>query len=188
MIDMKHAERAANLLGATTPNVADVFLRVCEAWNLAESAPSVPEVINRWAPNSPIAPGTTRAAVVAGVVEQLELMRTKCRADQYSDPPQDCDMPFCGCDPLWTEALHAASEAGWLDSREAGKLQLELSNAVKANKEQAAIMAVHAKLILTLKTEVGYWQSHEALARKSYNELLAQIQTMLKPPGTDGNT
>lgn len=60
-----------------------------------------------------------------------------------------------------------------------------------ANKAQAAILSDHARLILTLKTEVGFWQANEALARKSYNELLVQIQMILKPPiapGTDGVT
>jgi len=45
-------------------------------------------------------------------------MECKVRAAGKTDPPQDCDMPFCGCNPAWTEALASAQESGWLPERQ----------------------------------------------------------------------
>lgn len=36
-----------------------------------------------------------------------------CKASATSDPPQDCDAPFCGCNPAWHDAITMLSECGW---------------------------------------------------------------------------
>jgi len=48
-----------------------------------------------------------------------------CAASRgLADPPQDCDMPFCGCNPAWSEALGAAQEAGWISRQDADTLRM----------------------------------------------------------------
>lgn len=37
----------------------------------------------------------------------------KCAALTSADPPQDCDAPFCGCNPEWTKTIEALQELGW---------------------------------------------------------------------------
>jgi hypothetical protein len=37
-----------------------------------------------------------------------------CKANRSADPPQDCDWPHCGCDPVATKVLEALQEEGWL--------------------------------------------------------------------------
>lgn len=56
----------------------------------------------------------------------------KCRASATSDPPVDCDMPFCGCNPAWQEAIAALQECGWLSMREADDLKTQLAAAQAA--------------------------------------------------------
>lgn len=41
-----------------------------------------------------------------------------CRARATADPPQDCDAPFCGCDPAWSYAIELLRESGWLSPEE----------------------------------------------------------------------
>jgi len=41
----------------------------------------------------------------------------KCAATMGFDPPQDCDAPFCGCDPAWTKTIEMLQECGWVDSK-----------------------------------------------------------------------
>lgn len=36
-----------------------------------------------------------------------------CRAHRTADPPQDCDAPFCGCNPAWVQCMEWLIEAGW---------------------------------------------------------------------------
>lgn len=57
-------------------------------------------------------------------IERLEAKTWKCGAQPTADPPQDCDMPFCGCNPAWQDALAAAQESGWLSEREARELRV----------------------------------------------------------------
>lgn len=38
---------------------------------------------------------------------------TTCRAQRTADPPIDCEAPFCGCNPAWTEAIAMLRECGW---------------------------------------------------------------------------
>ena len=36
-----------------------------------------------------------------------------CLVNPYSDPPQDCGAPFCGCNPAWTACIEMLLECGW---------------------------------------------------------------------------
>jgi|SRR5688572_755764 len=64
----------------------------------------------------------------AEVAELREKVKgRRCAATISTDPPSDCDAPFCGCNPEWHVALDAARESGWLNSSEASKLQAELA-------------------------------------------------------------
>lgn len=37
----------------------------------------------------------------------------QCAANHASDPPQDCDAPFCGCNPAWSDCIQMLQECGW---------------------------------------------------------------------------
>jgi hypothetical protein len=63
----------------------------------------------------------------------LAFLEWKCKASPTSDSPQDCDMPFCGCNPYWQDALTSAQEAGWLPTREANALRADLARLEQAN-------------------------------------------------------
>jgi hypothetical protein len=41
----------------------------------------------------------------------------KCMASATSDPPQDCDAPFCGCDPAWSACIEMLQECNLLVDR-----------------------------------------------------------------------
>jgi hypothetical protein len=41
----------------------------------------------------------------------------KCMASATSDPPQDCDAPFCGCDPAWSACIEMLQECNLLIDR-----------------------------------------------------------------------
>jgi len=56
-----------------------------------------------------IADGTRGRALPAR--EQPTLFECKARAGK-TDPPQDCDWPFCGCDPKAERVLEAIRESG----------------------------------------------------------------------------
>jgi hypothetical protein len=43
----------------------------------------------------------------------LEHKPQRCAATVSSDPPQDCDAPYCGCNPAWTQCIEWLIEAGW---------------------------------------------------------------------------
>jgi hypothetical protein len=49
-----------------------------------------------------------------------------CKARPTADPPQDCAMPFCGCNPAWQDALASAQESGWLTLQEADALRADV--------------------------------------------------------------
>jgi hypothetical protein len=55
--------------------------------------------------------------VNAGAQNAAENMggRSSCKVLMYgkTDPPQDCDWPFCGCDPHATKVIEALQEMGW---------------------------------------------------------------------------
>jgi polyhydroxyalkanoate synthesis regulator phasin len=51
----------------------------------------------------------------------------RCAATLSTDPPMDCDAPFCGCDPAWSACIEMLQESGWLTSVEADKLNRELA-------------------------------------------------------------
>lgn len=40
----------------------------------------------------------------------------KCRANRTADPPQDCDWPWCGCDPAADKVIEALEEQGVLQN------------------------------------------------------------------------
>jgi len=54
-----------------------------------------------------------QAEVYRPVDEPQTTKARKCHANMYSDPPQDCDAPFCGCDPAWSTAIEMLQECGW---------------------------------------------------------------------------
>jgi hypothetical protein len=37
----------------------------------------------------------------------------RCAATIKTDPPQDCDAPFCGCNPAWAQCIEWLQEMGW---------------------------------------------------------------------------
>ena len=67
----------------------------------------------------------------AARAEAGRLKPRKCAATTSTDPPQDCDAPFCGCNPAWQEALSMAQESGWLTDREACVLKAKLAREEK---------------------------------------------------------
>lgn len=42
------------------------------------------------------------------------LLGWKCPASATADPPQDCDWPVCGCDPIANKVIEALEEQGKL--------------------------------------------------------------------------
>jgi len=48
--------------------------------------------------------------------DQSEIRR--CAATISTDPPQDCDAPFCGCNPEWDKVLEMLQESGWKSPEE----------------------------------------------------------------------
>lgn len=42
------------------------------------------------------------------------MMEFKCKAQPTADPPQDCDWPFCNCDPRAEKVFAAIEESGKL--------------------------------------------------------------------------
>jgi hypothetical protein len=67
-----------------------------------------------------IGPGPYKWEDVKSIIVEYDLAsrrtalppeRECCRGK--GDPPADCDAPFCGCNPAWTQALEAAYESGW---------------------------------------------------------------------------
>jgi hypothetical protein len=43
----------------------------------------------------------------------------KCVANMASDPPQDCDAPFCGCNPAWDDCIKMLQECDLIIDRNA---------------------------------------------------------------------
>lgn len=59
-----------------------------------------------------------RASVTGGPLSSKE--RFTCQARNYTGPdPQDCDAPFCGCNPAWSECIEMLQECGLLKDRRA---------------------------------------------------------------------
>lgn len=54
----------------------------------------------------------TAAAALAGAPEGTQPV-CKVRAAGKTDPPQDCDWPFCGCDERATKVIEALEKCGW---------------------------------------------------------------------------
>lgn len=48
----------------------------------------------------------------AGALDVAQPWSCKARPWEARDPPQDCDWPFCGCDPQAQEVLDAIEESG----------------------------------------------------------------------------
>ncbi|MDD5358304.1 MAG: hypothetical protein PHX80_04105 [Candidatus Nanoarchaeia archaeon] len=38
--------------------------------------------------------------------------RWNCKANNTADPPEECDWPFCDCDPFATKIIEAIDESG----------------------------------------------------------------------------
>lgn len=58
------------------------------------------------------------ADVAAALEKDAAVGVRKCPASATSDPPQDCDAPFCGCDPAWSYVIDALRESGWFSREE----------------------------------------------------------------------
>jgi hypothetical protein len=41
-----------------------------------------------------------------------EQPRWTCKAKRTADPPQDCNWPFCGCDPYANKVIDTIEESG----------------------------------------------------------------------------
>jgi hypothetical protein len=55
----------------------------------------------------------TRLARAALAAAQAVAPEWKCKAQWTADPPQDCNWPFCGCDPYADKVLSAVDESGF---------------------------------------------------------------------------
>ena len=67
------------------------------------------------------------ADAILALVGEVERERWKCKASATADPPQDCDMPFCGCDPTFHAVMETLQESGWLPCEEADRLRAALA-------------------------------------------------------------
>lgn len=75
----------------------------------------------------PSAPETTARVAIAGdIMPSWWKPPRGCHANMYSDPPQDCDAPYCGCNPAWTQAIEMLQEIGWKSPDEARKAETAL--------------------------------------------------------------
>ena len=86
--------------------------------NALKSGEAIPLILNRVRePHIPCSNCATRDAQIAALEAEVERLRGefKCKASATSDPPTDCDMPFCGCDPSWQVAITSLIECGWAD-------------------------------------------------------------------------
>ena len=72
---------------------------------------------------------TVRGDLAAAQATQKK--KRRCAATLPSDPPMDCDAPFCGCNPAWIEALELANESGWLNETQARAIAAELEKVRK---------------------------------------------------------
>ncbi len=64
-----------------------------------------------------IAEGSTTANSlpnIALIARRALAEQWKCKAQPTADPPQDCDWPFCGCDPGADKVLDAIAESGFV--------------------------------------------------------------------------
>lgn len=68
-------------------------------------------------------PTPSQAKIIALAAEVKRLRATheppaapkgrNCMADMHADPPRDCDAPYCGCNPAWSECMQMLQECGW---------------------------------------------------------------------------
>lgn len=61
-------------------------------------------------------------------------------AASKSDPPQDCDFPFCGCSRNASEAVATLLECGWVNQEEATQLRREIASLKATNSRLRAAM------------------------------------------------
>jgi hypothetical protein len=55
-------------------------------------------------------------------------LATQCKArTTATDPPQDCDWPFCGCDPHAEKVIDSLREQGWASAREHANVRQALA-------------------------------------------------------------
>ena len=52
-----------------------------------------------------------------------------CKAQPTADPPQDCDWPYCGCDPHAQEVMECLIESGWAPEEEARRMREQIAQA-----------------------------------------------------------
>lgn len=52
-----------------------------------------------------------RAKLFRSMIDALPVR--KCAATISTDPPMDCDAPFCGCNPEWQACIKMLVESGW---------------------------------------------------------------------------
>ena len=64
-------------------------------------------------------------ALKAAREENERLKGRPCFATISTDPPQDCDAPYCGCNPAWHECIEMLQESGWLNEKQAREAEAE---------------------------------------------------------------
>ena len=69
-----------------------------------------------------------------------ELTPHKCAATMGFDPPQDCNAPYCGCDPAWSECIKLLQECGWKSPDELRELEQRLAEAERDAKRWNAFI------------------------------------------------
>lgn len=83
----------------------------------------------------------------------------KCKANRSSDPPQDCDWPYCGCDEHAEKVVESMIECGWQSPREVTTKDAELERL-------KAVLEDHAEVFDSLSremTELGWRNTAKAL-------------------------
>lgn len=65
----------------------------------------------------PSPPNLTRAGMYESDEARAAPKGRECYATAYADPPQDCDAPFCGCNPAWTDCIRMLQECNLLVDR-----------------------------------------------------------------------
>lgn len=70
--------------------------------------------------------GSTPAPVAAGPTPETDaLVGRKCAATMPSDPPQDCNAPYCDCDPVMALTIQDLRNDGWKTPDEVKQIERE---------------------------------------------------------------
>lgn len=125
--------------------------------------------------------------------DQLAQLREKskwrrCAATISTDPPSDCDAPFCGCNPEWHVALDAARESGWLTSAESSKLQGALAELRKPVAFEPSDICVQIREQWRCG-ELDEYSVYDALDKSltAYETLAIEVAELRKPVAVERN-